>query len=163
MCRLSGLCSIRYATILLASFGIMFATQCRAILSIVILPLSTQYGWSETTQGMLLGAFHFGYFFTQIPSLWLERRIGAKLSFLIAVSLSGSFIFLFPVLVPHVALCVLCYICVGLSQGPLWVVAYTIIFDWLLESERQVGLSTFTLASLMGTATSLGLSPIIFR
>jgi MFS family permease len=155
--------SIRYLIILLGSFGVMFANESRAILSIVILPLSNEHGWSETTQGLLLGAFSFGYFFTQIPSLWLERKIGCKKMLLIAVSLSGLFIFIFPFVVPNVPLCILCYICVGLAQGPLWVVAYNLIVDWLLESERQVGLSTFTLMALMGTATGLGLSPIIFR
>ncbi|XP_062846636.1 sialin [Trichomycterus rosablanca] len=38
-----------------------------------------QYSWDPQTQGMLLGAFFFGYLFTQIPGGYLSGRFGGSL------------------------------------------------------------------------------------
>ncbi|XP_052389732.1 sialin-like isoform X1 [Carassius gibelio] len=38
-----------------------------------------RYSWDSETQGMLLGAFFFGYLFTQIPGGYLSGRFGGSL------------------------------------------------------------------------------------
>uniref|UniRef100_A0AAY5ELV3 Sialin n=1 Tax=Electrophorus electricus TaxID=8005 RepID=A0AAY5ELV3_ELEEL len=38
-----------------------------------------QYSWDPETQGMLLGAFFFGYLFTQIPGGYLSGRFGGSI------------------------------------------------------------------------------------
>uniref|UniRef100_A0A671L8K5 Sialin n=1 Tax=Sinocyclocheilus anshuiensis TaxID=1608454 RepID=A0A671L8K5_9TELE len=38
-----------------------------------------RYSWDSKTQGMLLGAFFFGYLFTQIPGGYLSGRFGGSL------------------------------------------------------------------------------------
>ncbi|KAK7125153.1 hypothetical protein R3I94_019251 [Phoxinus phoxinus] len=38
-----------------------------------------RYPWSPETQGMLLGAFFFGYLFTQVPGGYLSGRFGGSL------------------------------------------------------------------------------------
>ncbi|XP_066530376.1 sialin [Hoplias malabaricus] len=38
-----------------------------------------RYPWDSETQGMLLGAFFFGYLFTQIPGGYLAGRFGGKI------------------------------------------------------------------------------------
>ena len=36
------------------------------------------FDWSRETQGIILGAFFWGYLVTQIPGGWLAERIGGK-------------------------------------------------------------------------------------
>ncbi|XP_036411328.1 sialin isoform X1 [Megalops cyprinoides] len=38
-----------------------------------------QYAWDPATQGLLLGAFFFGYLLTQIPGGYLSGRLGGKI------------------------------------------------------------------------------------
>ncbi|XP_030644777.1 sialin [Chanos chanos] len=38
-----------------------------------------QYDWSPQTQGMLLGAFFFGYLFTQVPGGYLSGHFGGRI------------------------------------------------------------------------------------
>ncbi|XP_076437789.1 sialin-like [Babylonia areolata] len=37
-----------------------------------------EFNWDETTQGLILGAFFYGYIFTQLPGGWLAERVGGK-------------------------------------------------------------------------------------
>lgn len=42
-------------------------------------------GWDSVTQGMVLGAFFYGYICTQLPGGWLARRYGGKLVYVSGV------------------------------------------------------------------------------
>lgn len=39
---------------------------------------SGEFNWDETSQGLILGAFFYGYIVTQLPGGWLAERIGGK-------------------------------------------------------------------------------------
>uniref|UniRef100_A0A3Q3JW88 Major facilitator superfamily (MFS) profile domain-containing protein n=1 Tax=Monopterus albus TaxID=43700 RepID=A0A3Q3JW88_MONAL len=45
----------------------------------VLLPQTPQYPWNSQTQGWLLGAFFFGYLFTQIPGGYLAGHYGGRM------------------------------------------------------------------------------------
>jgi len=37
-----------------------------------------EFNWDEATQGTILGAFFYGYIFTQLPGGWLASKFGGK-------------------------------------------------------------------------------------
>ena len=37
-----------------------------------------EFDWDKETQGIILGAFFWGYLLTQIPGGWLAERVGGK-------------------------------------------------------------------------------------
>jgi len=151
----------RVIILVLVFFGVLLGTQGRLILSISVLPISDELGWDEKTQGLVLGSFGMGYVWTQFPAIYLERKIGAKIPLAVAIGCGGPFLFLFPFVVSVPALASFCYIVYGLLQGPLWVGVYAIILDWFPKEERASAYSLLTIASIGGTVTALGLTPLV--
>ena len=50
----------------------------RVNISVAILPMAQEYGWNQTTQGVVLSSFFYGYLATQIFGGWLADRYGGK-------------------------------------------------------------------------------------
>ena len=53
--------------------------------------------WDKETQGLILGAFFWGYLLTQIPGGWLAERFGGKMVFGWFMALAGVATLLTPV------------------------------------------------------------------
>ncbi|KAL1192630.1 putative anion transporter 6 [Cardamine amara subsp. amara] len=47
-------------------------------LSIVILPMSHQFGWSSSVAGLVQSSFFWGYALSQLPGGWLPRFLVAE-------------------------------------------------------------------------------------
>lgn len=52
--------------------------EIESFFSVAILPLSQEYHWDPSTQGVILGSFYWGYIITQIPGGLLAKRFGGK-------------------------------------------------------------------------------------
>ena len=50
----------------------------RIAISIAIIPMAEENGWSPTIQGAVMSAFFLGYVTLQIPSGYLSDRFGGK-------------------------------------------------------------------------------------
>ena len=56
----------------------------------------SEFGWTNTDQGIVLGAFFNGYIFTQIVGGLLSKRYGGKLVLLACITLASLFTALTP-------------------------------------------------------------------
>lgn len=56
-----------------------------------------EFDWDETTQGIVLGSFFYGYVLTQVPGGRLAELFGGKLVFGIGVLMTAIFTFLSPI------------------------------------------------------------------
>ena len=56
-----------------------------------------EFDWTETEQGLILGAFYYGYIVTQIPGGFLAERYGGKLLFGIGILMTAILTLLTPV------------------------------------------------------------------
>eukprot|EP01052_Picozoa_sp_SAG31_P028047 SAG31_NODE_2673_length_5268_cov_2.551944_8_plen_150_part_00 len=66
--------------VLLAVMGCLMWALCyadRTNISLAIVPMSTVFGYSEATQGLILSSFFAGYVCTQVLGGWLALKIGA--------------------------------------------------------------------------------------
>ena len=50
----------------------------RIAISIAIIPMAEENGWSSTVQGAVMSAFFLGYVTLQIPAGYLSDRFGGK-------------------------------------------------------------------------------------
>lgn len=84
----SGSCwSRRWLTTYMLSLGIMIIYCCRVNLSVAIEPMSCEFGWESSVQGVILSSFFWGYIILQVPGGWIaSSSIGAKPIFGIAVT-----------------------------------------------------------------------------
>ena len=51
----------------------------RVNISVAIIPMAEQHGWSASTKGIVLSSFFIGYMAAMIPTGWLANRIGGRL------------------------------------------------------------------------------------
>lgn len=45
-------------------------------MSVAVIPMASELGWSATDRGLVSSAFFWGYSATQVPAGWLSTRIG---------------------------------------------------------------------------------------
>lgn len=50
-------------------------------LSIAIIPMSHQFGWSSSVAGLVQSSFFWGYAMSQLPGGWLSKIFGGRLVF----------------------------------------------------------------------------------
>ena len=60
----------------------------RVNISVAILPMAQEYGWNQTTQGVVLSSFFYGYLATQIFGGWLADQMDWVLFFVLTTGLA---------------------------------------------------------------------------
>ena len=69
----------------------------RVNISVAIIPMAEQFGWSATTKGLVLSSFFIGYLLAMLPSGWAANRWGGKTLLGLALLGWSLFTFLTPV------------------------------------------------------------------
>ncbi len=88
-------------------------------------------------QGIILGAYYWGFVITQIPAGYLAGRFGARFIFGGALLFSSIMVMFIPISTKvHWALfCVLRFL-IGLAHGTIWPCMTVIMARWAPTSER---------------------------
>ncbi|XP_020584116.1 probable anion transporter 6, chloroplastic [Phalaenopsis equestris] len=107
---------MRYKIIGMTSLAFVVCNMDKVNLSVAIIPMSHQFGWSSSTAGLVQSSFFWGYALSQLPGGWLATLFGGRKVLEIGV-LSWS---LATILVPNSAVIpglVLSRILVGIGEG----------------------------------------------
>jgi len=118
--------------------GAMFISYLdRVLMSVAIVPMATDHGWSDTTKGIVLSAFFSGYLLMQVPSGWLTNRLGGRLM----LSVSMFFWSLCVILTPVAAaisfpLLIAVRALMGVGEALTSPSIYYLFGRWLLPLER---------------------------
>lgn len=121
-----------------------------------------EFDWNESTRGLVLSSFFWGYILSQVPAGQLAERYGAKILLMIALSVCA----LLTLLTPVAAGWGWEYLCAdrfiqGLAQGAIYPSVHTMLPRWVHPSERGM-LSTFAYSGTqLGTVIMLGVSGFI--
>ncbi|KAF8071161.1 PHT4 [Scenedesmus sp. PABB004] len=67
-----------YAAVGLSAVAALICSVDRAAISVAILPMSEQYGWSDGTKGAINSAFYIGYTLTNLVGGYLASSLSAK-------------------------------------------------------------------------------------
>ncbi|CAF0912444.1 unnamed protein product [Adineta ricciae] len=112
--------------------------------------------WSKDTQGLILGAYFWGYIITQIPAGYLANRFGARFIFSAAIFVSSSATLLVPISarVDWIIFAVL-QIIIGVAHGTIWPCLLVTASNWIPTHERGMLMSIITTGSPVGNIFAL--------
>ena len=140
-----------------------FATCCayveRTGFSVAFTSLCRQEKVDERIEGMVMGAFYWGYGLSQVPGGFLAQRFGGRL--MLIVSFTGWTIASF--LTPRTATNALgmsaARVIVGIFQGFLIPSVHTVLSQWVLPNERAKATSLCTSGMYLGSAAAIQFLP----
>ncbi|KAI5652003.1 major facilitator superfamily domain-containing protein [Phthorimaea operculella] len=98
------------------------------------------YDWSETTQGLLLSAFYYGYVITHLPGGLLAEKFGGKWTCGLSLLASSIANLLTPwsVSIGGAAGLFVSRVCYGLGEGPVTPSFVLLLARWAPPSERSL-------------------------
>lgn len=69
------------------------------MLSFALQDIDKLYDWDETTQGLILSSFYYGYVLTHIPGGVLAEKFGGKYTLSLGILSTSIFTLLIPVVI----------------------------------------------------------------
>jgi len=127
----------RFKVVFLSFLAVFICYIDRVNISVAIIPMQEQFGWSEIQVGIILGSFYFGYMITMILGGYLADKYGGK-----KVLGYGLLIWsIFTIITPFFAYSglwwlILIRVLMGLGEGitfPSW---HAIYARWIPFNER---------------------------
>lgn len=154
----------RYRVVLLCTVSNLVCYADRTNISVALIPMSRDAGWSVQQQGLILSAFWVGYVGTQILGGWAAHpdRMGGR-----AVLATGVFLWsIFTALTPMAALSSLplllaARVSMGLGEGVSMPSIHALLGVWVLPSERTRAVAIATGGQHLGTVVALLSSPLV--
>ena len=109
----------------------------RIAISIAIIPMAEDNGWSATVQGAVMSAFFLGYVTLQIPAGYLSDRFGGKW----VLGLGVLFWSLFTLLTPAsaglgITVLLACRFLMGVAEAVTWPSIYALYSRWVHPDRR---------------------------
>lgn len=152
----------RHTVVLLCFLSTFICYIDRVNISVAIIPMAKEFGWSDTERGMVLSSFFAGYLVTQVLGGWLAQKLGGKAVLGFGVLWWSAFTIItplsaftsFPVLIAA-------RIAMGLGEGVAFPSVYHMFGRWVPAQERSRAAS-FNLAAIpAGTLTAIILTPFL--
>ncbi|XP_071526822.1 sialin-like isoform X2 [Panulirus ornatus] len=117
---------------------------------------------TSTQRGMVLGAFFYGYFCTQIPGGWLAETYGTKWIFGASVLTNGILSFFIPSAARvHFGLLMFLRVLIGVSQGVVFPTLNIIVIKWIPPLEQPRFMAFTFMSSCLGTVITMPLCGVI--
>ncbi|XP_065843594.1 vesicular glutamate transporter 3-like [Oscarella lobularis] len=160
--RSTGCIPTRYVLAILGHIGFANVYALRVNLSVAIIDMKDQYGWSSTTEGLILSSFFFGYIFTQVPGGWLAERYGGK--WVMGLGCLGTVVL--SVLTPLAAHYGLGYLIAlrvleGIGEGVTFPAMHSMWSHWAPPYERTILTTLCYTGAWMGNIIAFPLSGVL--
>lgn len=154
----------RYTVVLLTFLAVFVCYIDRVNISVAIIPMAAEMGWSPEAQGRVLSSFFIGYLLLQIAGGRLADRFGGKLVLGAGVLLWSLFTVLTP---PAAALgfgaLILARICMGMGEAVTFPSIYTLYSRWVPLTERSRAVALANSGIPLGTVFALVVTPIVVQ
>ena len=139
------------------------ATAVGGVAQNATVTMFSEFGWTNTDQGIVLGAFFNGYIFTQIVGGLLSKRYGGKLVLLACITLSSLFTALTPLAANYsFRVLVACRCALGAVEGVGIPATMSMLAEWAAPSERSLAAGFVFAGSYcgnVGTFAVAGIAP----
>ncbi|KAL7112338.1 hypothetical protein ACP275_05G146100 [Erythranthe tilingii] len=120
-------------------------------------------GVDQSSKGMILSTFYYGYACSQVPGGWIAQKIGGRrvllFSFLLW-SLTCAFVPLDP---NRVTVLVIARLLVGVAQGFIFPSIHTVLAQWVPPHERSRSISLMTSGMYFGAAAGMLVLPNLVK
>ncbi|NOR19343.1 MAG: MFS transporter [Xanthomonadales bacterium] len=150
----------RHTVVLLCFLSTFICYIDRVNISIAIIPMAKQFGWSDTERGLVLSSFFAGYMVTQVMGGWLAQKWGGKAVLGFGVVWWSVFTMLTPLsALTSFPVLIATRIAMGLGEGVAFPSVYHMFGRWVPANERSRAAS-FNLAAIpLGTLTAIIITP----
>jgi ACS family sodium-dependent inorganic phosphate cotransporter len=149
----------RHTVVLMCFFGTFICYIDRVNISVAIIPMAEQFGWTDTQRGLVLSSFFIGYLVTQVLGGSLAARFGGKA----VLGFGVLWWSLFTILTPLSALTsfpalIAARILMGVGEGVAFPATYNLLGRWVPLRERSraaaLNLSGIPLGTLFAVTTT---------
>ncbi|RWS02958.1 Sialin-like protein [Dinothrombium tinctorium] len=119
--------------------------------------------WNQATQGVVLGAYYYGYSATQIISGRLAEKFGGR--FLCGIGTFGAALatLLTPLASQNLALIIIARIAIGVFHGTVYTSLYVMMAFWFPKKEKATALSFITVGGNLGAALTMPLCSFLIE
>lgn len=150
----------RHTVVLLCFLSTFVCYIDRVNISVAIIPMAKQFGWSDTERGLVLSSFFAGYMVTQVLGGWLAQKWGGKAVLGFGVVWWSAFTILTPLsAMTSFPVLIATRIAMGLGEGVAFPSVYHMLGRWVPAKERSRAAS-FNLAAIpLGTLTAIIVTP----
>ena len=152
----------RFKVVFLSFLAVFICYIDRVNISVAIIPMQEQFGWSESQVGIILGSFYFGYMITMTVGGYLADRYGGKKVLGYALLIWSLFTIITP-LFAYQGLwwLILVRILMGLGEGVTFPSWHSIYARWIpfKERTRAVGFTNSGIAA--GTLFGFAVAAVI--
>jgi MFS transporter, ACS family, solute carrier family 17 (sodium-dependent inorganic phosphate cotransporter), other len=141
-------------------FGAVFVCYIdRVSISVAVIAMQAQFGWSETIKGLVLSSFFIGYLLFQVPAGYLANRFGGKLVLGAAVIWWSLATMITPAaaMTSLVAL-VAARVAMGLGEAATFPASYSLFSQWVPAGERARAVSFLMSGVPIGTLFALSVT-----
>ena len=152
----------RFKVVFLSFLAVFICYIDRVNISVAIIPMQEQFGWSESQVGIILGSFYFGYMITMIIGGYLADKYGGKKVLGYALLIWS----LFTIITPFFAYqglwwLILIRILMGLGEGVTFPSWHAIYARWIpfQERTRAIGFTNSGIAA--GTLFGFAVAALI--
>ena len=152
----------RFRIIALAMSAVFICYIDRVVISLTIIPMGVELGWTNTEKGIVLGSFYLAYMVTQIYGGILSDRIGAKIVLGIGLITWSLFTLVTPLAAAAgFTILILARLGMGLGEGVTFPAWHSLYARWIPKSERSRSVAATNSAIPLGTIFGLVVTPII--
>eukprot|EP00803_Ostreobium_quekettii_P011560 evm.model.scf_130EXC.2 EVM.evm.TU.scf_130EXC.2 scf_130EXC:62628-66747(-) len=146
----------RWKVTALMGIAFVLCNMDKVNMSVAVIPMAGELGWSATSRGIVQSAFFWGYTLTQIPAGWISTRVGGALVLLCGVALWSLGTLVAPG-AAHLGFFWLCAsrILVGLGEGFAPSAATSVLAKQVPVTERSRAVSTVFGGLDLGSAIGL--------
>ena len=152
----------RLKVVFLSFLAVFICYIDRVNISVAIIPMQEQFGWSESQVGIILGSFYFGYMITMTVGGYLADKYGGKKVLGYALLIWSLFTIITP-LFAYQGLwwLILVRILMGLGEGVTFPSWHSIYARWIpfKERTRAVGFTNSGIAA--GTLFGFAVAALI--
>jgi len=155
-------CPRRFILVGLCFLSTLICYIDRVNMSVAIIPMAEEFKWAQTTRGIVLSSFFYGYLATQVLGGWLADRYGGKVVLGFGVLWWSIFTLLTPpAAAVSLAVLFIARVGMGLGEGVAFPAIHNLFARWepVHERARSVALNASGIA--LGTVAALLLTPMI--
>ena len=109
-------------------------------MSVAILPMAQEFGWSPSVAGLVQSSFFWGYMLSQIPAGWLANRFSGRFVLPAGVGMWSAFTAAVPVLTSTLPSLCVSRAAVGFGEGVAPSAVNDIVVKTVPASERALSL-----------------------
>ncbi|CAK9300999.1 unnamed protein product [Gordionus sp. m RMFG-2023] len=131
----------------------------RVVMPLAIVPMANQYGWSMHQKGLILSAFSFGFFTSQLAGAGAAPRYGAKRVLGIAVFIWSLSTFITPLVAHSLPYLIAARLLMGFGEGFGLPAVFHVYSTTLLPGERSRAFGYLVALGSVGQCTATLILP----